>query len=255
MPQKRELSFASRQVNSIEINGTFYRLQKPASFQSWYHETPADFVFAIKATNFITHRRRLKDCAQPLANFTASGLLCLKEKLGPILWQFPPELPYVDDRFVSFAALLPHSGAAASALAKQHDAFVEGRAFTEAEPAIKLRHAFEFRHKSFNDPELVAALAEHNVAVVFGNDGAHDPGITTVTADHVYARMHGQTEEFVEDGYTDAALATMAKRIEGWEKAGKDVFVYFDNDAKAHAPRDAGRLAKLLGITPVLEPG
>lgn len=102
LPQRRELEYASRKLNSIEINGTFYSLQKPATFQNWYDQTPNDFLFSVKAPQFITHVLRLKESAEPLANFFASGLLCLKEKLGPVLWQFPPNVMLKDDRFEKF---------------------------------------------------------------------------------------------------------------------------------------------------------
>src|SRR5688572_17777033 len=163
--QKRELEYASRQLSSIEINGTFYSLQRPSSFQSWYDETPKqNFCFAVKAPQFITHVLRLRDVEEPLANFFASGLLCLKEKLGVVLWQFPPFVTLKDDRFEEFFALLPRNGGEASKLAKQHGEKVDGRAVTEAPADMQIRHAFEFRHKSFLDDKFLDLMKAHNVA-------------------------------------------------------------------------------------------
>lgn len=260
--QKDELAFASRKVTSIEINGTFYRLQKPETFRQWYAETPDDFKFAVKATQFITHRRRLKDVEQPLANFFASGLLCLREKLGPILWQFPPNLPLVDDRFEDFMAMLPHDSRAASALAKRHDGFVEGRSETDAGGDYPIRHAFEFRHSSFRDADFLQSMRRNDIALVFADSGEHSLGVEDLTADHVYVRMHGQGAEHAADGYSDKELRALVKKVQAWAKGEgvkkgqyllpsaevrpRDVCVYFDNDAKAHAPRNAMRLLELL---------
>ena len=127
-PQRRELEFASRQVNSIEINGSFYSLQRPKSYREWHAETPDDFVFAVKGGRFITHLKRLNDVRTPLANFFASGILCLREKLGPILWQLPPNFRYDRNRLAEFFDLLPRDTAAASKLARKHDARMNGRA-------------------------------------------------------------------------------------------------------------------------------
>lgn len=160
--QKKELAYASRKVNSIEINGTFYSLQRPASFTKWYDETPDDFVFAVKGNQFITHIRRLKDVKEPLCNFLASGLLCLREKLGPILWQFPPNVTLKDNRFEEFIKILPRDSKAAAKLAKQHTAKVDGRSYTKAHGDYELRHAFEFRHPSFMQPEFIDMLRKNN---------------------------------------------------------------------------------------------
>src|SRR5688572_26020237 len=127
-PQKRELEYASRQVNSIEINGSFYSLQRPTSYRAWYAATPAGFLFSVKGGRFITHLKRLKDVEIPLANFFASGLLCLREKLGPVLWQLPPMFRFDPDRLAAFFKLLPRDTGAASRLAAEHDEKVKGRA-------------------------------------------------------------------------------------------------------------------------------
>ena len=147
--QRKELEYASSQVNSIEINGTFYALQKPATFQKWYDETPKDFCFSVKAPQYITHIRRVKDVKEPVCNFFASGLFCLKEKLGAILWQFPPNVTLKDDRFEKFLDLLPYNSRDASKLAQKHSSKMKGRSFVEVHADYPLRHAFEFRHPSF----------------------------------------------------------------------------------------------------------
>lgn len=249
LAQKKELEFASRKVSSIEINGTFYRLQTPKSFTQWHDQTPPNFRFAVKASQFITHRRRLQDVAQPLANFFAQGILCLKQKLGPILWQFPPSLPLVDDRFEKFIQMLPHTSRAAGDLAARHDSFVEGRSHTDPGGEYPIRHAFEFRHPSFRDDDFLAMMKRHKVALVFADSGAHSLDVHEPTADFVYMRMHGQDPTF-KDGYPEDLLKVTAKRIKEWAKEGRSVHVYFDNDEKAHAPRDAKRLAAMLGLSP-----
>ncbi len=250
---KQELRYASEHVNSIEINGTFYRIQKPETFQSWYAGTPKGFAFAVKASQYITHRLRAKEADQALANFFASGVLCLKEKLGPILWQFPPIVRLKDDRFSHFMQSLPHSSHAAALLAQKHDKFVEGRAYTKADATFPIRHAFEFRHKSFNAPAFIDEMRENRIAPVIAHAGEHAPGIEDVTTDHVYVRMHGQGAAY-EDGYPEAELEAMAARIREWSASPtppKLISVFFDNDAKACAPRDAARLMQILGINPL----
>lgn len=262
-PQKKELEFASRSLDSIEINGTFYSLQKPESFQRWYAETPDDFCFSVKAPRFITHIRRLKDVGEPVANFFASGLFHLKEKLGPILWQFPPNLTLKDDRFKIFLDQLPKDSRAAAKMAKMHSARLNGRSFTEVHGDFPLRHAFEFRHPSFMDEKFLDLLREHKVAVVFGHFGAPGwPYMEDLTSDFFYARMHGHDARCAE-GYPDSALKEWADRVSVWLEGSqvedaqvvcppgpklpsREGYVYFDNDAKAFAPRDALRFIELM---------
>src|SRR5687768_5588375 len=165
LAQKRELEYASRQFNSIEINGTFYSLQRPSSFALWYDQTPGGFQFAIKGSRFITHLKRLKDVETPLANFFASGLLCLREKLGPILWQLPPSFRFDRDRLAAFFELLPRDTAAASRLARRHDEKIKGRAATKTDRIRPLRHALEVRHPSFETAGFVQLLREHDIAM------------------------------------------------------------------------------------------
>jgi uncharacterized protein YecE (DUF72 family) len=247
LPQRRELEYASRKLNSIEINGTFYSLQKPASFQAWYREVPEDFLFSVKAPQFITHVLRLKEAAEPLANFFASGLLCLKEKLGPILWQFPLNVMLKDDRFDKFLELLPQDSQSAARLAKRHGEKVEGRAWTEAEGEFPVRHAFEFRHKSFLNKDFLACLREHNVAFVFAHEGKRSPYMEDPTADFVYVRLHGEGKGYSR-GYSDKAIGQWAGKVSDWNQAKRDVFVYFSNEAKIYSPAGAMKLLKRLGI-------
>jgi uncharacterized protein YecE (DUF72 family) len=261
--QKDELAFASRQVNSIEINGTFYSLQRPESFGSWYAQTPAGFVFSVKCPRFITHVRRLKEVEAPLANFFASGVLRLADKLGPFLWQLPPSLPYEPERLEAFFRLLPRTTVAAARLARRHDDHLRHGAWLKPGPERPLRHALEVRHPSFKTPEFIALLRRHHIGLVVADTANRWPAIEDVTADFVYVRLHGQSELYVS-GYTDEALDRWAAKVRAWmggrslpgphriagpapKAAQRDVFVYFDNDVKTRAPFDAISLASRLG--------
>lgn len=238
LPQKEELEYASRKLSSIEINGTFYSLQKPETYQRWYDETPGDFVFSIKAPQFITHIRRLKDIEGPLSYFLGSGLLGLKQKLGAVLWQFPPNVMLKDDRFEKFLKMLPHDFKGAARIARKHPPRMKN---------FPLRHAFEFRHPSFKNPEFVALMRKHGVAIVFAHCGDKSPFFEDVTADFIYARMHGQDPKY-KKGYTKDTLSWWADRVEGWIAAKKDAFIYFDTEAKKYAPQDALNFSRLVGI-------
>jgi uncharacterized protein YecE (DUF72 family) len=263
LAHKRELEYASRQLNSIEINGSFYSLQTPKSYAHWHEQTPPDFVFAVKGGRFITHMKKLRDVEAPVANFFASGVLRLGEKLGPFLWQFPAQFGYDHDRFARFLDLLPRTTAEAAALAQKHDERLIGRNWTEAVHDAPLRHAFEIRHPSFVDPRFVALLREHGAAVVFADAAGLFPYFEDLTADFVYLRLHGAEKLYVS-GYTDEQLDWWAERIRLWRvgkqpedatlaapgvkpaRGKRDVYVYFDNDAKVHAPFDALRLMERL---------
>jgi uncharacterized protein YecE (DUF72 family) len=265
LPQHGELTFASRQMNTIEINGTFYSLQRPSSFQAWYEATPEGFVFAVKGGRFITHLKRLKDVRAPLANFFASGVLRLREKLGPILWQLPPSFRYDRSRLETFFKLLPRDMAAAQALAGRHDSRLRGRVSVRTDYRGTIRHALEVRHRSFEDPDFVALLREHDIGLVVADTAGKWPWMEDVTSDFVYVRLHGDEELYVS-GYTPAALREWARKIRAWAKGGnpakarmvaapmkerkrgREVFVYFDNDVKVHAPFDAMELARRVGL-------
>jgi uncharacterized protein YecE (DUF72 family) len=264
LAHRLELEFASREFNSIEINGSFYSLQRPSSYQRWYAETPPGFVFSVKGGRFITHMKKLRDVEVPLANFFASGILCLREKLGPILWQFPPNFGWNPARFVEFFELLPRDTRAASKLAKNHDNKLKGRAWTKADKVRPIRHAVEIRHPTFMVPEFFALLRQHNVAFVVADTAGKWPYAEDITADFVYCRLHGAEQLYVS-GYGDRELDWWAARLEHWRKgkqprnatlAGdrkartgkRDVYIYFDNDAKVHAPFNAKTLSKKLQL-------
>jgi uncharacterized protein YecE (DUF72 family) len=259
-----ELSFASRQVDTIEINGTHYSLQRPHSFAKWHAETPPGFVFAVKGSRFITHLKRLREIETPLANFFASGVLRLEEKLGPFLWQFSPHFGFDRERLEHFLSLLPRDTETAAALAQQHDQRLTGRAWTQTGGKRRLRHAIEIRHSSFLVPEFVELLRHQRVALVFA-DSVEWPYAEDLTADFVYIRLHG-SEELYASGYSDEALDRWAARIKLWarglepndakliapklappRRSARDVYVYFDNDAKVRAPFDARSLKAKLG--------
>jgi uncharacterized protein YecE (DUF72 family) len=243
--QKKELEYASRKVTSIEINGTFYSLQKPDTFQAWHDQTPDDFVFAVKGPQFITHVLRMKDVAEPLSTFLASGLFKLGRKLGPILWQLPPNVILKDDRFEEFFKLLPHDSIEAAEISKDHSSRIEGRACTEVSGKYPIRHAFEFRHKSFNNPDFLAMMKEFGVAYTVSDASEKSPLVEQVTADFMYLRMHGEGEKY-KKGYPPEALKGWAKKAKAWLKDGADVFVYFSTDEKDYAPFDAMKFLEQL---------
>ena len=274
LPQRRELEFAASKFNSVEINGSFYSLQLPSSYQRWYSETPDDFVFAVKGPRFITHMKRLRDVETPLANFFASGVLALREKLGPILWQLPPSFRFNSERLRNFFELLPPDTKQASNLAGRHNNKLKARAYRKIDISRPLRYALEVRHPSFMVPEFFELLRKHNVAFVFADTAKKWPYAENLTADFIYIRLHGAEQLYVS-GYSDSSLEWWANRIKYWRRGQqprdatlvgersprrvrhvadkidnrlRDVFVYFDNDAKVHAPFDALRLAKRLKI-------
>lgn len=268
LPQKLELAYASRRFNAIEVNGTHYSLQRPSSFRTWYEATPSDFIFAVKGGRYLTHMRKLREPRQPLANFFASGLLCLREKLGPILWQLPPFMPFDEERFKEFFDLLPHDTAEMSRLAKEHDAFLADRAYVEPDAKRQVRHAVEFRHESFLTDRFIDLLREHNVALVVADVAGKFPTTEDVTADWVYVRLHG-SRKLYQSGYSPREIAAWAAKVKAWHKGseppsarriggkakpakgGRDVYIFFDNtDVKLRAPVDARRMAKTLGIGP-----
>jgi uncharacterized protein YecE (DUF72 family) len=248
LPHRRELEYISRRVNSVEINGSFYSLQRPESYQRWRELVPDDFVFSVKGGRFITHMKRLRDADTVLANFFASGLLALGPKLGPILWQTPANLPFDAEVLDRFLAALPRTTKEAAVLAAKHDERLEGRALTEADADRPLRHALEVRHPGFADPAFTRLLCDHGVACVIADTAGTWPVFDQVTADFVYVRLHGD-EELYASGYTDKALHRWADRIRGWSDDGQDVFVYFDNDMKVKAPGDAMKLLDLLDLS------
>ncbi len=263
LAHKRELEYASRELPTIEINGTFYSLQRPTSYEDWYNKTPADFIFSVKANRYISHIKRLNDVEIPMANFIASGPLCLKEKLGPILWQFPPSMPFDPDKFEKFLDILPHDFANAAKLGRKATLAKE-RIYLQVKRNYKIRHAVEVRHMSFLNPWFIELLRKYNVAIVFADTAGKWPYLEDVTADFIYLRLHGDSELYVS-GYDDSTLDFWSERIKAWKKGlepkdrltitsdrpikmERDVYVYFDNDAKVRAPVDARNLMKRLNI-------
>jgi uncharacterized protein YecE (DUF72 family) len=267
LPQRAELEYASRRFPSIEINGSFYSLQSPRSWQSWYAATPDNFVFAVKGPRYITHMLRLKEIAKPLANFFASGIFRLREKLGPILWQLPPNFAFEPERLDGFLALLPRDLDDAAALARKREAFMRGRVALRIGANRPLDHALEVRHDSFRDERFVRLLRKHNVALVIAETARRWPMFEDVTADFLYLRLHGD-KKLYRSGYSDRALTRWAERISVWscggaadtaDKAGsasgpvmrpRAIYCYFDNtDEKLRAPADAGNLMRKLGLS------
>jgi uncharacterized protein YecE (DUF72 family) len=241
LPHRKELAYAASRLTSIEVNGSFYALQRPSSWVTWRDETPDDFVFAVKGGRFITHMKKLRDVATPLANFFASGLLGLGPKLGPLLWQLPPNLGFDAARVDDFLSLLPRTTAAAARLAERHDERMADRAATTTDQDRPLRHAVEVRHQSYETDAFLALLSAHDVAVVTADTAGKWPVFLTPTTDVAYVRLHGDQELYVS-GYDDEALDLWADRVRGWAAEGRSVFVYFDNDAKVRAPFDAEAL-------------
>ena len=221
--QARELSHASRQVTAIEINGTFYGAQKPASFRRWHDETPDDFVFSVKGPRFVTHRRDLATAGPSIDRFFAGGLPELGTKLGPILWQFAPFMRFDEAAFAAFLALLPRE--------------IDDRA---------LRHVVEIRHPSFVSPGFLELLSRHNVAVALVDDEKY-PAITDITADFVYARLRRCAVD-EPAGYSPSALDAWAARGRDWRTDGRDSFIFFINGAKIRAP--AAAISLLARLSP-----
>ncbi|BDT61369.1 hypothetical protein MasN3_48630 [Massilia varians] len=257
--QHRELAYAAGQLPSIEINGSFYSLQRPESYAAWHAATPPGFVFAVKGNRFLTHMLKLKDIEGPLANVLASGVFELREKLGPFLWQFPPIVKFDPQRFEHFLSLLPQDTDSARELALQYQPRMEGRVALASGPNRPMRHAVEIRHESFLIPSFIAMLRRYKVALVVADTAGRWPLCEDVTADFVYIRLHGDKELYAS-GYQDEAIAAWAARIDAWRRGrqpegarlvsdeappqagARDVYCYFDNDIKVHAPFDARRL-------------
>ncbi|MGX5696501.1 DUF72 domain-containing protein [Agromyces soli] len=245
--QADELAYAAARMNSLELNGSFYSLQRPASWERWRDGVPDDFVFAVKGARFITHVKRLRDVDAPLANFFASGVLDLGRKLGPLLWQLPPTLGYDPGLLEAFLGRLPRTRAEAARLAARHDERLEGRSSFRVDEDAPLRHAVEVRHPSFGRAieDWTALLARYDVASVVADTAGRYPRIDHVTAGFVYARLHGETELYAS-GYDDASLDRWAAWTRGHLADGRDAYLYFDNDAKVRAPFDAMALAARL---------
>jgi uncharacterized protein YecE (DUF72 family) len=258
LAQRRELEFASRQFDTIELNGSFYSLQRPESFSRWHAETPPDFIFAIKGSRYITHMLRLRNVEGALANFFAQGLLQFGSKLGPILWQLPPNLQFEPERLNLFLAMLPRTRMQAAELARSHDERLDDRSWFQVCQDAALRHAIEIRHESFVNEKFIKLLRRHGVGLVVA-DTVEWPLLMDLTSSFVYCRLHG-SKELYASGYDSEALDSWARRVVTWAQGGevedgrragkgdapkrkrRDVFVYFDNDMKVRAPFDAAKL-------------
>jgi uncharacterized protein YecE (DUF72 family) len=247
LAQRRELEFCARHFPTVEINGSFYSLQRPEYYEQWHADTPPGFLFAVKGSRYITHLLRLASIDKPLANFFASGILALRDKLGPLLWQFPPQFAYRRDRLARFFSMLPRSTKEALALARRRDARLHGRSRLAIDADRPLRHAVEIRHPSFMNEDFVSLLRDFQVGLVVADTAGKWPRMLHVTADFVYVRLHGDVKLYTS-GYSDRALAAWARRIRAWHRGGRDVYVYFDNDVKVKAPFDALGLMKKLGL-------
>ncbi len=266
LAQRRELEFAGQQFDTVEINGTFYSLQRPESFSEWSAQTPDDFVFSVKGSRFITHMLKLREAKVPLANFFGSGVLRLGDKFGPLLWQFAPQMRFDRARFETFFRLLPRSHREAAAMMRKHaDRMREDPGFRVKKDA-PLRHCVEIRDESFAVPEFIELLREYNIGLVVA-DTAEWPLLMDVTSDFVYCRLHG-SEQLYTSGYEDVALNEWAQKVVRWARGQqaegrcahgtsacitpRDVYVYFDNDAKVRAPFDAlGLRERVDGLTGV----
>ncbi len=266
LPQHAELAYAASAYPTIEINGSFYSLQRPKSWRTWYESVPRDFQFAVKGPRYLTHMLKIRGIDRPLANFFASGVFELREKLGPILWQFPASFGFVPERFEDFFARLPRDLAAAAQLARKHDPFMRERAIVEIDKNRPMRHAVEVRHRSFGCEQFVRLLRRHGIALVVAEGAGRWPLWRDVTADFVYIRLHGQ-KVLYRSGYSDAALDRWSRAILAYARGGvptqgerilpkerpaqqaRDVFCYLDNtDLKLRAPFDARTLMKKLKI-------
>lgn len=271
LQQRRELEYAAGKFDSIEINGSFYGPQRPESYLRWYAQTPGDFVFSAKGSREVSHVLRLTGVRGALASFFGSGVLELREKLGPILWQLPPSLAFDADRLTDFFAALPRTIAEARELVAEHDeSAIESPGLDERSfapdgmlegleppsrpnnPDQRLRHALEVRHPSFREPGVVELLREHDVALVVADTAGKWPLLREVTADFIYLRLHGAEQLYVS-GYTNEQLDSWAAEVRGWldgtacpDGRPRDVYLYFDNTAEMHAPYDALALAAKL---------
>jgi uncharacterized protein YecE (DUF72 family) len=261
--QRRELEYLGRRFATVEINGSFYSLLRPQTYARYHEQVPAGFVFAVKGGQFITHSKKLKDVQVPLANFFASGVLRLEERLGPLLWQLP-QRRWPAGRVEDFLELLPADTIQASRLARRHDRRVSGRASLAVDRNRTLRHALEVRHPALLSEPVVRACRRHSVALVFSHNGGDWPYHEEITAGWCYLRLHGAPHTYASP-YRRGGLDHWAERIRRWAEGGepsdpqrltsrkpparkgRDVYVYFDNDKSGYAPRDALALCERIG--------
>lgn len=251
LSQRRELEHVASIFPTVELNGSFYSLQRPPYYERWRDGVPDGFTFAVKGGRFVTHMKRLRDVRVPLANFFASGVLALGDRLGPLLWQLPERATLDLDVLAGFLRLLPRTTTEAAKLATEHDDKLKADPWTDPGEDRPVRHALEPRHASFAAPDALRLLHEHDVALVTSDGAGRWPVFEETTARLVYVRLHGPTTLYTSR-YDDALLDRWAAWVRERHDAGHDVVVYFDNDGHAHAPRDARRLLERL--TDVAEP-
>src|SRR5918998_5502601 len=201
LPQRRELEHVASLFGTVELNGSFYSLQRPTSYVSWRDQTPPGFTFAVKGGRYITHMKQLRDVRTPLANFFASGVLALRDRLGPVLWQLPARTRLDLERLEPVLDLLPTTTTAAGLLATEHDGRIKGGAWTDVDADRPIRHALEVRHESFDDPAFVELLRAHDVALVVSDGAGRWPILDRPTARLVYVHLPGATEIYAS-GYS-----------------------------------------------------
>ena len=248
LPPSRWLAHLAARLSSVEVNGTFYSLTRPAACDAWRAAVPDDFVFAVKGSRYITHMLQLRNFRAPLANFFASGILRLGKTLGPILWQLPPQLRFDAARADDFFAALPDDVRGAERRARRHDERTAGRAALTAPDGRDrpLLHALEVRHESWLSDEAVRLLERRSVALVAADTaGRHPFALRRTSRELAYVRLHG-ARRLYEGAYTPPELQEWAARALEWAADGSRVFVYFDNDRDAQAPRDALDLQTLV---------
>jgi uncharacterized protein YecE (DUF72 family) len=242
------LSFIAEHFNTVEVNRSFYSLLQPDVYRSWYRTVPSDFVFSVKGSRYITHQKKLHDVTVPLANFLASGVLHLTDKLGPFLWQLSGEWSLSLDRILGFLKLLPASFEAAVDLAARHNNKVKEASWPEGSRG-RIRHVLEVRHPQAPVAELTETIEDLGMALAV-SDAVEWPRFDPVESDFVYVRLHGPRRLY-DSAYDADELDRWAERIDWWRKessrlgkAGGECFVYFDNDGHAAAPRNAMALAQ-----------
>jgi uncharacterized protein YecE (DUF72 family) len=257
LPDDSQLEFSARAFDTIEINGTFYSLTDPATCRRWRDAAPRGFQYSVKGSRYITHIKRLKEPHSALANFFASGVLDLGDRLGPILWQLPQGSKFDGERLDEFLEALPTDTSAAADLARKHDERVEDVSYGPGQ-RHRLRHAVEVRHETFLQTDTAKIAHRHGVALC-SSHSKEWPYFEEITAGFVYLRLHGPAKLYASP-YSESDLDWWAERISIWNEGGepddaerisglsppprktRDVYVYFDNTAHGHATENARRL-------------